>query len=145
MAITFHPRAGQILLCDFSQGFKEPEMVKSHRPVVVLTPPIVGRAELVTVLALSTKEPDKIMPFHYKIPRNSMPQLRRFQENDTWVKGDMIYTAGFHRLDLIRLGKRDSTTGKRLYFTQKLGRGQMKDIYSCALHGLNLGQLSQHL
>lgn len=83
MAITFHPHPGQILLCDFSQGFKEPEMVKSHRPVVVLTAQMVGRANLVTVLALSTKEPDNIMSFHYKIPRQSMPQLGRFQENDT--------------------------------------------------------------
>lgn len=120
-------------------------MVKNHRPVVVLTPPIVGRAKLVTVLALSTKVPEKIMPFHYNIPRNSMPQVGRFQENDTWVKGDMIYTVGFHRLDLIRLGKRDSTSGKRLYFKQKLGREQMKEIYNCVLHGLNLGQLGQHL
>lgn len=145
MAITFHPQPGQILLCDFSQGFKEPEMVKSHRPVIVLTAPMVGRANLVTVLALSTKQPDNIMPFHYKIPRKSMPQLGRFQENDTWVKGDMIYTAGFHRLDLIRLGKKDNKTGKRLYFNQKLGREQMREIYKCALHGLNLGALGVHL
>lgn len=120
-------------------------MVKNNRPVVVLTPPISGRAELVTVLALSTKMPKRIMPFHYKIPRNSMPQVGRFQENDTWVKGDMIYTVGFHRLDLIRLGKRDRQTGRRLYFKQRLGREQMREIYSCTLHGLNLGQLSQHL
>ena len=145
MAINFHPRPGQILLCDFSQVFKEPEMVKSHRPVVVLTPAIAGRAKLVTVLALSTKEPEKIMPFHYKIPKKSMPQLGRFQDNDTWVKGDMIYTAGFHRLDLIRLGTKNHRTGKRLYFNQRFGREQMKEIYSCALYGLNLGQLGQHL
>jgi len=142
MAITFHPHPGQILLCDFSQGFKVPEMVKSHRPVVVLTSPVVGRAELVTILALSTKKPDRIMPFHYKIPRNSMPQMGRFQENDTWVKGDMIYTAGFHRLDLIRLGKRDKNTGKRLYFKQKIGRKQMSEIYKCMLHPKNRDQKS---
>ena len=145
MAITFHPQPGQILLCDFSKGFKEPEMVKSHRPVVVLTPPIVGRANLVTVLALSTKEPNNIMPFHYQIPSKSMPQLGRFQDNNTWVKGDMIYTVGFHRLDLIRLGKKDNRTGKRLYFKQKLGREQMSEIYKCVLHGLNLGGLGEHL
>jgi len=145
VAIEFHPRPGQILLCDFSQGFREPEMVKSHRPVVVLTPPIVGRANLVTVLALSTQAPHRTMPYHYKIPKNSMPQLGRFQENDTWVKGDMIYTVGFHRLDLIQLGKRDKNTGKRLYFKQKLGREQMREIYKSALHGLNLGGLGEHL
>lgn len=73
MAIQFHPRPGQILLCDFSQGIVEPEMVKSHRPVVVLSRQVAGRGKLVTVLALSTKEPGRIMPYHYKIPKNSMP------------------------------------------------------------------------
>jgi len=144
MAITFHPRIGQILLCDFSQGFKEPEMVK-NRPVVVITPAITGRANLVTVLALSTKKPVKNMPFHYKISKKSMPQLGRFQENDIWVKGDMIYTIGFHRLNLIRLGKKGHKTGKRIYFNQRLGREQMKEIYRCTLHGINLGELDQYI
>jgi hypothetical protein len=57
----------------------------------------------------------------------------------------MIYTVGFHRLDLIQLGKRDPQTGKRLYFTQQLGREQMQAIFSCVLHGLHLGHLAQHL
>lgn len=145
MAITFHPSAGQILLCDFSDGFRAPEMVKSERPVLVLTPAIKGRANLVTILALSTSCPSPIMPYHYKLPKASMPQLGRFQEKDTWVKADMIYTVGFHRLDLIRLGKRDVNTGKRLYYRKKLGREQMTEIYKCMLHGLNLGQLGKHL
>ncbi len=145
MAIKFHPSAGLLLLCDFSEGFKKPEMVKSHRPVIVVTPPFTGRSELVTILALSTSAPEIIMPYHYKLPKASMPQLGRFQEKETWVKGDMIYTVGFHRLDLIKLGKRDPNTRKRLYFRQKLGRAQMTEVYKCMLHGLNLGQLGEHL
>ncbi len=145
MAITFHPRVGQILLCDFSQGFKEPEMVKSRRPVIVLTQSVTGRSKLVTVLALSTKAPEPAMPYHCMLPKASMPQLGSFQENDTWVKGDMIYTVGFHRLDLIRLGERNLETGKRLYFNRKLGREQMVKVYKCMLHGLNLGHLGEHL
>ncbi len=145
MALTFHPKAGQILLCDFSEGFKEPEMVKKSRPVVVLTPPIKGRANLVTVVALSTKKPTTIQPFHYQIQKKSMPQIGRFQQNDTWLKGDMIYTMGFHRLDLIRLGKPNRQTGKRAYFTNRLGRDQMREIYACVLHGLNLPTLIEHL
>ena len=145
MAIEFHPIPGHILLCDFSQGFKEPEMVKSKRPVIVLTPSIAGRGKLVTILALSTSTPDPVLPYHYKIPKSSMPQLGRFQENDTWVKGDMIYSVGFHRLDLIQLGKRHPTSGKRLYFKQRLGREQMSEIYKCMFHGLNLGHLGQYL
>lgn len=145
MAITYHPKAGQILLCDFSEGFKEPEMVKSGRPVVVLNSPMKGRGSLVTIAALSTTNPDPVMAYHYKIPKPSMPQLGRFQEKDTWVKGDMIYTVGFHRLDLIRLGKRDERTGKRVYFSRKLGRDQMKEIYKRVLCGINLGSLSEYL
>lgn len=61
------------------------------------------------------------------------------------MKGDMIYTVGFHRLDLIRLRKKDKVTGKRLYFKQKLGRDQMREIYKCALHGINLGGLGEPL
>jgi len=120
-------------------------MIKSGRPVIVLTPPIKGRNNLVTVISLSTKEPPTIMPYHYRIPKASMPQLGRFQKCDTWVKGDMIYTAGFHRLDLIKLGTKDRNTGKRLYFKNALGRNQMSDIYKCVLHGLNLGHLGAHL
>lgn len=144
MAVLFHPKPGQILLCDFSKGFKEPEMVKPSRPVVVLSGPIKGRSNLVTVLALSTVEPESLQDYHYKIPKASMPQLGRFQTKDTWVKGDMIYTVGFHRLDLIKLNKRDGN-GKRIYFKQKLGRDQMKAVYGCMLHGLNLGVLTKHL
>ncbi len=119
--------------------------LKSHRPVLVISPYIQGRDKLVTIVALSTVEPNPIKPFHYKIPKCSMPMLGRFQENDTWLKGDMIYTVGFHRLDLIQLGTRDSQTGKRRYFNQKLGREQMIDIYKCVLHGINLSHLGQHI
>ncbi len=144
MAITFHPKPGQILLCDFEPGFKEPEMVKKKRPVVVLTGPIKGRANLITVVALSHAEPKPPQPYHYKIPRQSMPMVGRFQEEDSWLKGDMIYTFGFHRFNLIQLGKRGSD-GKRLYFTNRLGIDQMKQIYQCVMHGLNLGKLAQHV
>lgn len=144
MPVNYHPRCGQILLCDFSKGFKEPEMVKSKRPVVVITPQMKGRGDLVTVVALSTAEPKPPRPCHCVLPRRSMPQLGRFQEKDTWVKGDMIYTVAFHRLDRIMLGKRDGH-GKRLYFDQRLGREQMRKVYSCVLAGLNLGQLALHL
>lgn len=146
MAITFHPDPGQILLCDFSQGFKEPEMVKSKRPVIVLTPVFKHRGGLVTVVPLSTVRPDPIQPYHYQLPNNCMPQIGLFQRGgESWVKGDLIYTVGFHRLDLIQLGGKDPNTGKRQYYRNKLGRERMKEIYKCILHGLNLGQLGKHL
>lgn len=119
-------------------------MVKRERPVVILTGSIKGRANLVTITPLSTVEPNPIQPYHYRIPKQSMPMLGVYQTNDSWLKGDMIYTVGFHRLNLIRLGKR-GPDGKRLYFTSRLGSDQMKQIYQCILHGLNLGKLAQHV
>lgn len=88
--------------------------------------------------------PTHLMPYHYKIPKQSMPMIGKFQENDSWLKGDMIYTVGFHRLDLVLLGKHRSD-GKREYFKERLGREQMQKIYQCVLHGLNLGKLGTYL
>lgn len=143
MAISIHPRPGQLLMCDFSKGFSEPEMVKV-RPVLVLTPSMDGRSGLVTVVGLSTEPPAPPRDFHCVLPRSCLPQLGNFQSKDTWVKGDMVYSVGFHRLDLIKLGKR-GPGGKREYFTQRLGRDRMREVYSCVLHGLSFGSLVAHL
>jgi mRNA interferase MazF len=144
MTITFHPKPGQILFCDFSSGFKEPEMVKNNRPVIILTGAIKGRSNLVTVVPLSTVEPTLPQLYHYKIPKQSMPMLGMFQENDSWIKGDMLYTVGFHRLNRVLLGKKN-VDGKREYFNSRLGREQMRQVYQCVLHGLNLGNLGKYL
>lgn len=145
MAIKFHPKPGQILLCDFSQGFKEPEMVKAGRPVVVLTKALVGRSGLVTVAALSTVKPNPVRSFHLEIPSKYLPMTKRFQNNSSWLKGDMIYTVGFHRLDLIRLGTRNRITRKREYFRKRLSPDQMKNVYACVLEGLGLSRLVKHV
>lgn len=120
-------------------------MVKSKRPVIVLTPQMRNRADLVTVVPLSTVKPNPVMSYHYMLPKNCMPQIGMFQKDDSWVKGDMIYTVGFHRLNLIQLGQRDPATGRRIYYKNRLGRERMKEIYSCILHGLNLSILTKHL
>lgn len=144
MALTFHPKPGLILFCDFSEGFKEPEIVKT-RPVIVLAPPLQGRSNLVTVVALSTVKPAPERNYHYQVPKAAMPQVGYFQGKDSWVKGDMVYSVGFHRLDLIKLGKRDANTGKRVYYRKLLDYSHMKIIRVCVLHGMGLGYLSEHL
>lgn len=145
MALQFHPRPGQVLLCDFSVGFKEPEMVKTHRPVAVLTPPMRGRGDLVTIVALSTRKPDPVLDYHLELPKSCMPMLGRFQKDSSWVKGDMVYAVGFHRLDLILLRTRNPQTGKREYFNRCFSRDRMKDIYSCVLTAMNLGHVTEHI
>jgi len=143
MAIIYHPRPGQILMCDFRKGFKEPEMNK-YRPVLVLTPGMKGRAEIVTVVGFSTAKPNPVMNFHCQVPKASLPMTGYFQKSETWVKGDMIYAIGFHRLDLIKLGTK-GPDGRRQYFTRRLSREKMREIYGCVLQGLNLGALVRHI
>lgn len=140
MAIKYSPKAGQILMCDF-QGFKAPEMVK-NRPVLVLATRPNGH-RLVSVTCLSTAVPTKVENYHLKLDTKHLPPDKFFRKKDTWVKGDMIYTVSFDRLDLIKLGK--TAQGKRKYFVDRLEKNMMKKVYSCVLHGLDLGALGVHL
>lgn len=87
MAVRYDLKPGQIVDCDFTYGFVPPEIVKV-RPVVVLTPSSAG---LVTVVVLSKTQPDPKTSVHCVIPRFSMPNIGRFRNKTSWVKGDMIY------------------------------------------------------
>ena len=50
--LKFHPEPGTILICDYSTGFRLPEMVKK-RPVVTISPRLKRRDGLITVVPLS--------------------------------------------------------------------------------------------
>ena len=64
-----------MLVCDFSEGFKEPEMVKAKSPIIILAGSITGRQGLVAVVCLSTRKPDPVMPYHLLLPKACLPQL----------------------------------------------------------------------
>lgn len=141
MALAEHPPVGLILTCNFEPGFKEPEMVK-RRPVVVISPKMRGRENVCTVVALSTTAPARAMPFHCQI--DIRPRLpAHFDSDGVWVKGDMVYTVGLHRLDFIRLGK--DANGKRRYYTHSTSHDNLTEIRRCVLNGMGLGALTNHL
>ncbi|MCF4129328.1 type II toxin-antitoxin system PemK/MazF family toxin [Methylobacterium sp. SyP6R] len=141
MAIREHPALGVVLLCDFNVGFKVPEMIK-RRPCVVISPKIAARPGLCTVVALSTDPPDPIMPYHKQI--NLRPHLPEPWDSDgVWVKGDMVNTVAFHRLDFLRTGK--SAAGKRLYLYTPLDGETIKTIRGCVLRAVGLSGLTKHL
>ncbi|MEZ8719356.1 type II toxin-antitoxin system PemK/MazF family toxin [Vibrio splendidus] len=139
MAIKFSPKVGQILMCDF-YGLRQPEMVKNRPVLVVGTKP--DGHQLVTVVALSTVAPEKPQNYHMQLEDNQLPRNKFFSRGTTWVKADMIYTLSFERFNYVSLGV---DNGKRVYFKNRLGRESMKKVYSCVLHGLHLGNLSDHL
>lgn len=95
MPIQFYPRAGQILLCDFS-GFEPPEMVKK-RPVVIISPRLPDRAEIVTVVPISTTPPRRPVPYAVALSRNYHPASD--DAVPSWAKCDMVMNIGRHRLD----------------------------------------------
>jgi uncharacterized protein YifN (PemK superfamily) len=141
MSILNHVPKGTLLMCDFNSGFVEPEMTK-HRLVVVLSPEIKSRPRLCTVVALSTTPPKQVMPYHVQIDISpSLP--KNYTSNGVWVKGDMIYSVGFHRLDLIRTGR--IIGGKREYYWNRLSESQLNQINKCVLHGMGLSTLTKHL
>lgn len=141
MAIREHPEKGSILICNFDASFKEPEMVKP-RPVIVLSPKIVNRPNLCTVVCLSTTPPNPVMPYHTQIDVRPLLPVG-LQSDGLWIKGDMVYAVGFHRLDFIRVGK--DRSGKRMYYYSQVSDHQLKQIHSCVLRGMGLAALTKHL
>jgi len=130
VAIGFYPRAGQILVCDFS-GFKVPEMVKP-RPIIVVSPRLPYRSEIVTVVPLSTTAPMHNLPFVVRLSKNYHPL--EDDELPVWAKCDMVMNIGRWRLDGFKVGRRKWET--------PLATGDdLAAARSGVLHGLGLGTL----
>jgi len=113
-----------------------------RRLCVVISPPIKVRVGLCTVVPLSTTAPNREMPYHYQL---DVPfQLPTSWGNQRrWVKGDMVCAIGWHRVDLLSLGK--DRTGKRQYQMNTLSSIHLDAISKCVLNGLGLSALTVHL
>ena len=136
MPLTFHPKRGQILMCDFQTGFRPPEMVKC-RPVVVLSD---RHRELATVVPISTTEPYPIEACHHELAEASMPLPLRGKPH--WAKCDMITTVALTRMDRVRARHRHPTTGKRMYFTQAVTSEDLEAITKAVLSVLGVQELT---
>ncbi|MCU1197522.1 type II toxin-antitoxin system PemK/MazF family toxin [Stenotrophomonas maltophilia] len=111
MGLLYHPRPGEIFMCEFPQEYLHGEMVKK-RPVIILNKKMDGRPTLVNVVPISMTPPDIVCAHHVPIGRMSMPKGLRDQEGDRWAKCDMVYTMSIQRLDFVR-GHR-SNSGARV-------------------------------
>jgi mRNA interferase MazF len=105
MAINFYPKAGMVLMCDFS-GSVPPEINKK-RPVVVVTPAHVRRAELVAVVPLSTRPPQLVLPYHHRLISHPFPGAARA----SWAKCDLVQSVSHERLDRIAVGPTQQVVG----------------------------------
>lgn len=140
MPLTYHPQTGTIVICDF-HGFIEPEMNK-RRPVIIVSPRYRNSHKLCIIVPLSTKVPNPIMPYHYEIIFNH-PLPAPFDSPSAWVKGDMITTVSFDRINLPHNGK--DINGKRNYIINVVDNVQLKKIRECMLNAVNLSGLTKYL
>jgi mRNA interferase MazF len=140
MPVNFNPVAGTILVCDY-KGNIPPEMDKV-RPVVVVSPAFKNRYKLATVVALSTSPPTPIQAYHFEFTLDP-PLPPPFDSPTMWVKGDMLFTASYDRLDRFRLGK--NSAGIRTYGIRQVPNGILPEIHKAVLNGLGLGRLTPHL
>lgn len=134
MPIMFHPKPGMVLICDFSTGFRPPEMVK-RRPVVVVSK---TRQQLVTVVPLSTTEPSPIEGWHHELRDASLPICLRGKRH--WAKCDVLASVALWRLDRVR-GPRHPTTGKRTYISYQIRPEDLVAIQKAMLHVFGLSHL----
>jgi len=102
MALSFFPRAGQVLMCEFN-GFVAPEMVKV-RPVIVVSPRLPYRSEIVAIVPISLTAPKHDLPFCFRLSKNYHPQEP--DDLPCWAKADMIMNLGAYRLNGFKVGRR---------------------------------------
>ncbi|MES2126875.1 MAG: type II toxin-antitoxin system PemK/MazF family toxin [Pseudomonadota bacterium] len=98
MALSFQPKVRAVVMCDFA-GNIEPEMVK-RRPVVVIARNRTN-SKLVTIVPLSTTEPNVMAKHHYELPINPVPAQKG---RKCWAKCDMVATVSLERMDRLKDG-----------------------------------------
>jgi uncharacterized protein YifN (PemK superfamily) len=100
--MSFFPRMGSLLMGDFSD-LKEPEMTKK-RPVIVVSPRLPYRSELVAVVPVSLTAPRHALPFCYKLSKNYHPNEP--DDLPCWAKADMVTNIALRRLNGFKIGRR---------------------------------------
>lgn len=135
MPIAYHPGVAEVLWCDFDG--RQPEMQK-RRLVVVVSPKAAQRHQLVTVVPLSTTEPQEPKPWHCRLERDPLP---KGSGKTVWAKCDMIAVVCFDRLS----GYHTRWAGKRQYQTLKVSLAELQAIRVGMLHSLGLGALASHI
>jgi mRNA interferase MazF len=142
MALSYYPKLGEIVLCDYSTGFQIPEMVK-RRPVVVISPRLRNRHNLVTVVPLSTTAPEPVAGYHCRVSL-TVELPKPFDAAAMWAKCDMVSAVSRNRLDRFRAGRSSKDHGRK-YVTGQLDSDQLKAVRCAVLFGLGFDSLTVHM
>lgn len=95
MTLPYHPRPGEILICDFDGAARGAEMVK-RRPVIVVSSRESHARRLCTVVPISTTAPGNLQSWHVRL--QSLTVTGWQTDCDCWAKCDMLCTVSFERL-----------------------------------------------
>jgi mRNA interferase MazF len=142
VALQFPPKVGTIVICDYTTGFKEPEMVK-ERLALVVSPRLPHRDRLCTVIPLSTSAPKAGIKYQCRIEL-PMEAPSPYEGTFKWAKCDMLATVCYDRLGLPYTG-RDPNTGKRKYLQIIVSADELKKVAISTLYALGLDHLTEHV
>lgn len=142
MELRYPPVRGQILICNYATGFREPEMVK-ERLAVVVSPRLPHRGGLCTVVPLSTTAPRSSTRYQCKV---ALPYSAPapYEGDFKFAKADMLATVAYRRLTMPYTG-RDPNTGQRKYLKMVLAPEELAKVHRCILFALGLDPLTSHL
>lgn len=119
--LPFHPSPGDILICDYTTGFRPPEMVK-RRLCIVVSPKLKRRHNLVSVVPLSETEPQPVEAWHHQVALVS----RSWGDGPRWAACDMIATVAYERLS--RPHYRHPVTNSRLFERLSLSATDLAEV-----------------
>lgn len=142
MPLKFPPQPGLIVICDYSTGFRPPEMVK-ERLAVVVSKRLPHRDGLCTVVPLSTTPSRSGIKYQCRVDL-PFEAPAPYAGKVKWAKSDMLATLCYNRMGLPYTG-RDPATGKRKYLKIVLAPEELLKIRHTMLHALDLGALTNHL
>lgn len=140
MGLKFPPKPGLIVICDYSTGFRAPEMVK-ERLALVLSPRLPHRDQLCTVVPLSMTPARAGIRYQCKIAL-PMPAPAPYDGAFKWAKCDMLATLSYERMKLPYTG-RDPQTGKRKYLQIVVDAEELEKVRRAVLHALGMESLTK--
>ena len=134
------PDRGRIIIVNFelSGSGVPPEMRKTGRPCVVLQNNKLARGRLVTVIPLSTTEPQRAMPYHHLMDHRSFrdwPMDWDGQGVPRWAKCDYVTTVS---LDRCTDPYRKPAYGARRYVKCRAISADVVAIEKCVLWALGI-------
>ena len=106
-------------------------MVKP-RPVMVVSPQLPYRGDIVSMVPISLTAPRHNLPFCVKLSKNYHPKER--EDLACWAKCDMLMNLGRWRLDGFKVGRRK-------FHNPKASAEDLQAVKEGILYGLGQGHL----